>query len=1360
MTTKSFYFLFLFLPYLGYSQTVSVNDTPQTALDLTTLLFDNGCAELSNASYSSNESVTSFDNNGGDFPISEGIILRSGTAKFSEGPYTGNNLSSQQNTQGDPDLQEINDASGQSSNITDVAYLQFDFIPLFNQFSFDFLFASNEYGQWQCVSTDAFAFLLTNLDTGETTNLAVIPNTTTPISVKNIREDSFNGSCSAQNPDFFDVYNVTNPANSTINMRGYTVMMNAASTVVPGNAYRIRLVIGDSNDADFDSAIFLDGGSFGTSIDLGGDHSICEGNTDVIETGLDSETYTHVWTRNGQEIPNENGSSLTISQTGTYGVVVTKIGTNCTFSDEVTFDDLFVQTPQDIEACNNGSDTYAFNLTQNDVEALDIDPAVYQVFYYASENDAQSNTPIPENQLTEYMSAGNETIYIKIFDTTTGKFCDAEYPFELLVNSEINVVSPDPIKVCFSFSGYTVDLTQVNDQVLDGQTANDFNISYYPQQSAAENDENAISTPETYDLPSGFSVKTLWVRVENAQDNICFSTAYFNIIENPPVPISALQDTIVCSGYVLPPVEFGEYYSKTQGEGDHFNPGDIIDESGTYFIFNGPDENGCTNETSFQVIVIEKYDLSGTYCDHFKIPEPPIGDFYTAIDGPDGIGAIIPTGTVINTSQNIYYYAEVNESLCKNEPFAIDVHPLPPVDNPADVVTCDSYTLPPLQNGNYFTGSGGNGTALSAGNAITSSQTVYVFADDGTCANQNTFDVAIITDFPDVTACGSYILPDLEVGGYYTQSEGQGEQIPEGAEITNSQTLYFYAETTDSPNCTNTLSFDITIRPLPPVDSLDDVLLCEGDTFALPVLENGSYFTQSDRNGNQLHAGDVISSTQDIYINNVNDYCTNETVFSIIINPLPPIVNFVDIYSCDSYTVPEPTEGKIYTESNGGGDEVPPGQIITSTQTLYIYNQSEEAPYCENQQEFTVYVLDFNVGTFDDVKACESYTLPSLTEGNYFTKPNGEGQELHAGQVIYSSQTLYVYGIAGDRFTCESEADFDITISETPKLPFFDDIERCGSYTLPVLSNSDYNVDYYLNPDGQSKIDEVDYTFDEPGTYTIYVYATTLDNPNCYDEQQFQLTINPLRKLQIPDAAICVDVTTGEVLNTAYLNSGLNPSIFQVDWFLDGKLVHTGPDYVTGQDGKYTVETTKLIPDDGSQCGYDPVTIIIRKSSVSIGKANVTQDFSNIASIRVEILKGSGDYIFQLDDGPFQSENLFRDVKSGLHTVTIKDVLNVCGEEVINVQVVKHPKFFTPNNDGKNDRWNIKDLAGHPEAKIYIYDRYGKFITEIYPYSTGWDGNYNGRPANSADYWFKVTYKSKGQDCQYTSHFTLKRSNF
>lgn len=72
--------------------------------------------------------------------------------------------------------------------------------------SFNFLFASDEYGTYQCAYADAFAFLLTDLVSGVTTNLAVVPGTTAPVSVVTIRDALYNNSCISVNPGFFDTY--------------------------------------------------------------------------------------------------------------------------------------------------------------------------------------------------------------------------------------------------------------------------------------------------------------------------------------------------------------------------------------------------------------------------------------------------------------------------------------------------------------------------------------------------------------------------------------------------------------------------------------------------------------------------------------------------------------------------------------------------------------------------------------------------------------------------------------------------------------------------------------------------------------------------------------------------------------------------------------------------------------------------------------------------------------------------------------------------------------------------------------------------------------------------------------------------
>ncbi len=55
------------------------------------------------------------------------------------------------------------------------------------------------------------------------------------------------------------------------------------------------------------------------------------------------------------------------------------------------------------------------------------------------------------------------------------------------------------------------------------------------------------------------------------------------------------------------------------------------------------------------------------------------------------------------------------------------------------------------------------------------------------------------------------------------------------------------------------------------------------------------------------------------------------------------------------------------------------------------------------------------------------------------------------------------------------------------------------------------------------------------------------------------------------------------------------------------------------------------------------------------------------------------------------------------------------------------PTGFTPNNDGRNDKWVIPGLALYPEAKVSVYNRWGEKVYEANNYySNPWNGFYKG----------------------------------
>jgi len=310
--------------------TIKVYDDLYTVEELVKdVLIGNDCAYVTNVTYSDAsmfgqgfKSIGYFDGNFTTFPINEGLLLSSGKATEAEGPETGTQSFGNNNWPGDNDLQ--NALPGLNSR--NATIIEFDFISISNQLTFNFLFASEEYGTYQCTFSDAFAFLLTDSD-GNTTNLAVVPNTTTPVAVTTIRDSQYNGGCSSQNVEYFGNFYGSGglpPADSPTNFLGHTVTLTASSPINPGEQYHIKLVISDHNDNSWDSGVFLEAGSFDIgSIDFGPDitveneNTICEGETLILDSGVepfDGTVFT--WIKDGVIIPGADGPTLEVTEEG------------------------------------------------------------------------------------------------------------------------------------------------------------------------------------------------------------------------------------------------------------------------------------------------------------------------------------------------------------------------------------------------------------------------------------------------------------------------------------------------------------------------------------------------------------------------------------------------------------------------------------------------------------------------------------------------------------------------------------------------------------------------------------------------------------------------------------------------------------------------------------------------------------------------------------------------------------------------------------------------------------------------------------------------------------------------------------
>ena len=256
--------------YAAKAQYITVDETKNAQQLTEDILVNSSCANVSNFSVSgdlssgSKKSYAAFSSATSNFPFTEGVLLSTWSSTNSVGPFIRNLGGGDSSWKGDADLNQTIEIK--SVNATS---LEFDFTPLTNFISFNYIFASNEYQDYfPCEFSDGFAFLIK--EAGSSTNyenIAVLPGTTTPVSSTNVHPliNDFNSSsgiisgCPAINQNYFNGYN---SFNSPVNYSGQTKVLTAQTYVIPNKTYHIKLVIADDEEEYYDSAVFLEAGSF------------------------------------------------------------------------------------------------------------------------------------------------------------------------------------------------------------------------------------------------------------------------------------------------------------------------------------------------------------------------------------------------------------------------------------------------------------------------------------------------------------------------------------------------------------------------------------------------------------------------------------------------------------------------------------------------------------------------------------------------------------------------------------------------------------------------------------------------------------------------------------------------------------------------------------------------------------------------------------------------------------------------------------------------------------------------------------------------------------------------------------------
>jgi subtilisin-like proprotein convertase family protein len=161
-------------------------------------------------------------------------------------------------------------ALADNTPMRDVAVYRIRFRPFGDSIRFRYVFASEEYPEYACSQyNDIFGFFLSGPDPAGgqyvDKNIALVPGTALPVAINYIHPANPIYVC----PPAFEAFYVNNNGSNTQpTYDGLTLPFVAAAAVTPCAEYEMLLAIGDVADGLYDSAVFLEGNSFGGDVQI------------------------------------------------------------------------------------------------------------------------------------------------------------------------------------------------------------------------------------------------------------------------------------------------------------------------------------------------------------------------------------------------------------------------------------------------------------------------------------------------------------------------------------------------------------------------------------------------------------------------------------------------------------------------------------------------------------------------------------------------------------------------------------------------------------------------------------------------------------------------------------------------------------------------------------------------------------------------------------------------------------------------------------------------------------------------------------------------------------------------------------
>ena len=780
--------------------------------------------------------------------------------------------------------------------------------------------------------------------------------------------------------------------------------------------------------------------------------------------------------------------------------------------------------------------------------------------------------------------------------------------------------------------------------------------------------------------PTGLASGDYRINYTYTNDNGCEGSDFALITIYKTPDIFDIPDTSVCDAYILPTITGANltgnelYYDQPNGEGNSYSPGATISTTTRLYIY-GYNGGGnapylCADEEDFLIIVNNSPTVTlqserRFVCDNLDsitFTGSPVGGEYSGGSVNPVTGVLYPTGLASGDYRINYTYTDNNG--CEGSDFAlITIYKTPDIFDIPDTSVCDAYELPTITGVNL------------TGNEL-----------------------------------------------FYDQPNGEGTSYSPGATISTTTRLYIYGYNGggNAPYlCADEEDFLITVVPTPDVDDIANKSSC--DYYILPEITgdhlsgNEAFYTSQNGSGTSYIEGDTIWSSTTLYIYDETETtnCYDQESFTITIDKLAEVTLDPEGPACDENTDGitlngTPTGGTYSGTAVSGNKFYPQNAVIGSNEVIYTVSNGT----CSGSDTINITVVETpDVDDKDNVTACDFYILPEITgtnltgEETYIEKSVIGPITYDQGDTIWSTTRLYIYDVTTTNPSCSDEEDFLVTINATPDVFDLADTTVCEAYTLPTIqgNNLTLHAGYFTSPNGAGTKYSAGTKI--TSTRTLYIYDETDSEPNCWDQEQFTITVtSPEITLDKTDA-LC----NGDASGKAWVSVEEGTSPYTYLWNdPSGSTIDTASNLAAGW---YTVIVSDVYGctvSDSIEVGqpYEPLSSYINgyMAPVCYGE--------NTGSTKIEVKGGTPPYTYLWDDG--QTTKNISDLYAGDYTVEIWDANNCYFADTITINELDSMYLEVVSKTDVscyNESNGSVTVAGHGGSENYIYSIDGGVYT-------------------------------------------------